>query len=659
MAPRHWAEPEQLEFLRSKLDAFIQAQKSKQFDPFWSSLQSEWFQKWPEEGQGEVQSEQAEGQRCMVGERMEKRIGQLKNWFNNSSKTNRAPKKAQQFVFKPQKATRLLQASEMYAKENYDTVIRPMVDNEIAGQRVARSEKLSIVRRKMREAFEAAPEEEKKKVQEKLVKLKDNRSNLSKNDNDEELERTPEDYACAIHELPEVLSDFFTEVSRKTGWAFTLICGGPDPLNGGRIRTMGQHIGENVLGHNFGQSHPTYQDTYVVPYAQFLDQIYPHDVCQQRALQKNAEYTDTSNLLAASCFNTPKEVQLSSDLPSSPSTLLAEPLHSTTWEEPQVGPGVHPEMNTTNTTSLTDPPAMKETPAPRVSYDTVSNMFSSFSNNLAHPDTSSLFNFNGYDDLPQAGMDLDPTLEPSLTNWTGWSEEEMNMMFAGNDANTWQNLTASIPTDSLTQTPIDPTWLSFPTAFDTSDMNIAAQQSVVRQPLSNIDIAQHPSYVYGSTMQFQSMQPVTGTEGASINDGHNSPLFATPATQLEMGAEGSSTNELEGMHPSSENDRVVPETIQAIKPRKKKAVQRENNKENSENIDSTTRSARTRKAAASKEIVAITETVRDTPPTWLTYAEDYLSDERLGNEWMDCVKAWLAFEASFGYTEASASAPGI
>ncbi|KIL55455.1 hypothetical protein M378DRAFT_63096, partial [Amanita muscaria Koide BX008] len=42
-------------------------------------------------------------------------------------------------------------------------------------------------------------------------------------------------------------------------------------------------------------------------------------------------------------------------------------------------------------------------------------------------------------------------------------------------------------------------------------------------------------------------------------------------------------------------------------------------------------------------------------PSWLTYAGDYLSDEGLGNEWTDCVKAWLAFEASFGYTEASAS----
>jgi hypothetical protein len=36
-----------------------------------------------------------------------------------------------------------------------------------------------------------------------------------------------------------MLDQVFEEFESRTGWAFTVIAGGPDPINGGRIRTFG------------------------------------------------------------------------------------------------------------------------------------------------------------------------------------------------------------------------------------------------------------------------------------------------------------------------------------------------------------------------------------------------------------------------------------
>lgn len=53
MAPPRWAEKEQLDFLLSKVDDYIEARKRKRFDLFWADFHREWFQRWKEPGQDE------------------------------------------------------------------------------------------------------------------------------------------------------------------------------------------------------------------------------------------------------------------------------------------------------------------------------------------------------------------------------------------------------------------------------------------------------------------------------------------------------------------------------------------------------------------------------------------------------------------------------
>lgn len=57
------------------MDAFIQAQKTRKFDRFWTDVQREWFENWKEEGQQVVPApENAENHRREVKDQIEKRI---------------------------------------------------------------------------------------------------------------------------------------------------------------------------------------------------------------------------------------------------------------------------------------------------------------------------------------------------------------------------------------------------------------------------------------------------------------------------------------------------------------------------------------------------------------------------------------------------------
>jgi hypothetical protein len=47
MAPHFWATEEQLTYLQSQLDEFLEKQKQKKLALFWPSVNSTWFACWP------------------------------------------------------------------------------------------------------------------------------------------------------------------------------------------------------------------------------------------------------------------------------------------------------------------------------------------------------------------------------------------------------------------------------------------------------------------------------------------------------------------------------------------------------------------------------------------------------------------------------------
>lgn len=77
-----------------------------------------------------------------------------------------------------------------------------------------------------------------------------------------------------IKNLPKVLNSVVSELSTRTGWSFLILAGGPEPSNGGKIRTVSMYEGRRSLGHTFAKSHPTFEDDYVKPFTNFLKQAY-------------------------------------------------------------------------------------------------------------------------------------------------------------------------------------------------------------------------------------------------------------------------------------------------------------------------------------------------------------------------------------------------
>lgn len=80
--------------------------------------------------------------------------------------------------------------------------------------------------------------------------------------------------ASTINELPGVIQPIFQQVSKASGWSFTLLMGGPRSEGGGHIISEAHHMGTTILGHNFGTTFCGFQDKIVMPYQAFLRQVY-------------------------------------------------------------------------------------------------------------------------------------------------------------------------------------------------------------------------------------------------------------------------------------------------------------------------------------------------------------------------------------------------
>lgn len=211
MPPPRWTTPEQLQFLESKLDTFIEAQKKKHVDLFWHELQREWFEAWKEEGQDAIPApEQADEHRRDLGKRIDTRIAvsnkfgtketfslqfvlqQLKNWYNNSAKTKKSTKKQPQFEFKA-KATRLPQPAELFSSKYYTTHLKESVDQERGEQK----KQIRMIKKKTRQCFEMAPKEIRQKVFDELVDMKKKKEESKKREaNNDGAEHMPEEYAA-------------------------------------------------------------------------------------------------------------------------------------------------------------------------------------------------------------------------------------------------------------------------------------------------------------------------------------------------------------------------------------------------------------------------------------------------------------------------------
>ncbi|KDQ23115.1 hypothetical protein PLEOSDRAFT_1086540 [Pleurotus ostreatus PC15] len=206
MPPPSKVTVEQKAYLTGLLDQFLEAQKRGRLDKFWPMLSKGWFEQWPAHEDTEIADE--DERKRELGERLSKR--QV-----------------------PVKIPRRPQLVQLYIKKYYKSKIRPLIYAQVpAGGKLTRTEFLAALHDIAPKALEKESDEVKREITDLYEAMHHGKEGT-------EDEATPAMYAAAITELPRQFAAIGQELARRTGWSFTLLAGGPDPINGGRLNSIG------------------------------------------------------------------------------------------------------------------------------------------------------------------------------------------------------------------------------------------------------------------------------------------------------------------------------------------------------------------------------------------------------------------------------------
>ncbi|KAK7023434.1 SERTA domain-containing protein 3 [Paramarasmius palmivorus] len=101
----------------------------------------------------------------------------------------------------------------------------------------------------------------------------------------------PASRQSAIERLPSTMQPVLDGLAAATGWCFTLLAGGPEPADGGRLNIISTHSG-TIAGPrplNFGTAYRTNYKRFFIPlFATFLQRVYTVDECRRRALPEGS-----------------------------------------------------------------------------------------------------------------------------------------------------------------------------------------------------------------------------------------------------------------------------------------------------------------------------------------------------------------------------------
>ncbi|KAH9832028.1 uncharacterized protein C8Q71DRAFT_714621 [Rhodofomes roseus] len=261
MVSKPWASPEQLEWFSTKRSAFLAAQKAGKVNEFFTEAESEFFAEWPEIsrlfGPDATVEGLSEEELNEYGAALRRRKGQIHSkFYNDQSKTRHEKPKALSVqgllsTGGHGSSTRAPQEVEVYSKLFYKDRIKDTVDAQ--KKDVPRSKNIAVVRRETQVAYDNESEEVKREVRARVDALKASAS-AQVAERSLTTTRTPADYqkcvtltmsqsyidwfARAIDSVPQFLERLFAYLAEETGWAYSVMGGGPCPDEGGALQTI-------------------------------------------------------------------------------------------------------------------------------------------------------------------------------------------------------------------------------------------------------------------------------------------------------------------------------------------------------------------------------------------------------------------------------------
>ncbi|KAJ8515177.1 hypothetical protein ONZ45_g7379 [Pleurotus djamor] len=290
MAPPEKVNSEQKAFLEKHLNAYLEAQKKKDFESLWIPLFKEWFERWPVD------------QNLVLGEDLDaQKEVSLPNISRHQIEAYQYPGMIlMQFYQKMYYKTHLKTAG-IETDETADTTpaetddtgeTTPAAPTEPPAPGAPASRDKPPVPKKKTKTFlpnhrshaAALYETLTQDVKDEIIKNYEAYCEEWKEKQKQEEPEGPADYAENIGNIPAVFEMFSTDFHRMTGWTCTLIAGGPDPSNGGAINTLGFHYGKNSSGESFRKATGPFYEKIVTSYQTWAQTVYTSDECAARAL---------------------------------------------------------------------------------------------------------------------------------------------------------------------------------------------------------------------------------------------------------------------------------------------------------------------------------------------------------------------------------------
>ncbi|KAG2053398.1 hypothetical protein BDR06DRAFT_1008788 [Suillus hirtellus] len=255
----------------------------------------------------------------------------LQNNFRNSKAGRRANAAGNTIVTKliggimkkERKKSHPLKATEVYSKMYYMSHVQPVVKEELDAMKEASDAPdlkkctIQVVWRQLASQWENETLEVKEEVASLIREMKDKREKDTTN-----CKILSKD--LVISWLTEILLTFFSELYDSTGWAFSILLGGPDPANGGKLDAC-----------------PKFEERVMVPYFEFaspeaaisLSQSKEGKIANNTPSDGTPATTSPANVAcASSLLHTPDTSPTSLVSPSSPlhipdTSLTSSPLH--------------------------------------------------------------------------------------------------------------------------------------------------------------------------------------------------------------------------------------------------------------------------------------------------------------------------------------------
>ncbi|KAG2338700.1 hypothetical protein BDR05DRAFT_951759 [Suillus weaverae] len=294
MAPRTWLTADQQTFLLTYRDEYLECQKKGNYSNFWPPFFEKWEDQWPPRASlnpavpmdqpltPEQLMQEAEI-RTAVQTRL---IVKLRN-DNGHSKAARKANGAGNSV-----VNKLLKKSEVYAKKYYASRVQPYIKDELNAIKEQSNPpepkaNLHIIRKHVAQCWESESTDVKEEISQLAREMREARREAAKEKEPPEI--TNEEI---VPRLTEILSTFFGELHKATGWTFSVLLGGPDPSNEGAIDVSSLHVGSTKLGNRFNQVFAKFNDNVMVPYYEFVSHVFPEAALQKETAAKRLEGED-------------------------------------------------------------------------------------------------------------------------------------------------------------------------------------------------------------------------------------------------------------------------------------------------------------------------------------------------------------------------------